>query len=375
MQDVPHHVHCVQSLETLEGGGLGASALALHVALKAAGHASSLLTTHAPGRNGNSGTDSFARLGPTRAFFAPGFAARARALAVSDSTVFHQHGFYAYTSAVCGLAARKHSRPLICHPQGMLDPWILRRSRLKKRIARWLYEDATFRHARLWRALTVKEADQIRALGFGENIAIIPNGIDTASYTKPALESERPDGWKNLLFLGRLHPKKGIDLLLNAWASLRGQRRGWRLVLAGPDENHYLSTVRALMNRYELRDSIVLPGPLIGDAKREILRTARAFVLCSYSEGLPMAVLEAMASSLPVIVSDECNLPEISRTGCGWVCGANEASLREAMLSLLRADDAELHQRGAAGRSLAVSTFDSGIVAATLHAAAANLLP
>lgn len=372
MREEPHHIHCVQSLETLEGGGLGSAALALHTALREAGRSSVLLTTHGSGRNGHPDAESFERRGPTRAFFAPDYAARANLLAQNGPSVFHQHGFYAYTSAVCGFAARRHARPLVSHPQGMFDPWILRRSRLKKGVARWLYEDANFRHARLWRAVTAKEADQIRALGFTADVAVIPNGIDTGVF-RP-LGDAKPHGeeGRTLLFLGRLHPKKGLDLLLKAWTSLGVLRRDWRLVIAGPDEEGYLANLHRWIKRYELNTTVTLPGPLHGSAKLEALQSADAFVLCSHSEGLPMAVLEAMACALPVIVSDECNLPEIAAANCGWICRPNEVSLCEALRELLHANDRELRERGAAARDLAQRRFERGVVAAALHAAVAN---
>lgn len=368
------HVHCVQSLETLEGGGLGAAALSLHASLKALGHASHLLTTRAREQPGHPAVESFVRIGPRRAFYAPGFARRTRTLADCGTTVFHQHGFYAYTSAVCGSTARRTGRPLVCHPQGMFDPWILQRSPWKKLAAQLLYENANFRHARLWRALTDKEADQIRARGIRAPIGVWPNGIDLEEYDCAMPAGSGTDERRTLLFLGRLHPKKGIDLLLGAWSKLGPLRTGWRLVLAGPDEADYLATVRMLIRTHNEQDSVTTPGLLIGAAKRAALRDADAFVLCSYSEGLPMAVLEAMASALPVVVSDQCNLPSIASQGCGWTCSANEESLLDALKSLMRADAKELRQRGAAGRALVARAYDSRKIAQELHHAVTALI-
>ena len=370
----PRHVHLVQSLETLQGGGLGAAALTLHLALRALGHTSDLLTTRAALATGDPAAEHFVRQGLSRAFYAPGLAARARALASPAPVVFHQHGFYAYPSAVCGRTARRFGRPLVCHPQGMLDPWILRRSRAKKKLAHWLYENASFRHAFLWRALTAKEADQIRAQGIRAPIVVWPNGID-AQYFQPGPPPPREPAERTLLFLGRLHPKKGIDLLLEAWSRLGPLRRGWRLCLAGPDERGYLAQVQARIAATRLGDAITLPGPLHGAAKLAALQAADAFVLCSYSEGLPVSVLEALACGLPVVISDECNLPEVAIEECGWVCRPEPAALTEALRQLLRGTAQERRQRGAIGRALVERKFDSRIIADGLHAAAAELCP
>ena len=369
------HTHFVQSLEPLEGGGLGGAARQLHAALLAAGSESRLVSTRSPAFSQSwPDVDQFVRSGPTKAFFARGLRPLARRLCrdKNGGMVVHGHGFYVFPNAVFGACARRAGVPLVYHPHGMFEPWILGRSRGKKRLAHWLFEDANFKSARLWRALTAKEADQIRGQGLSAPIVVLPNGIDLDEFQPAGRKVET--GERTLLFLGRLHPKKGIELLLSAWAQLEQARKGWVLCLAGPDEGGYAGKIKALIERAGLGSSVSLPGTLVGKQKLEALQSADGFVLTSFSEGLPMAVLESMACGVPVLISHECNLPEVVEAGAGWACGAEIDAVRSALRELLAAGDAERLQRGAAGRKLVESRFKWSVIADELNRACVPLL-
>lgn len=358
------HVHFVQSLEPLQGGGLGAAALQLHWALRECGQESTLISTCARDASRTADAEEFVRRGPQKAFFAPGLAHRARELAREPGTVFHAHGFYVYPNAVFGAAARRCRRALVCHPHGMFEPWILARSRGKKKLAHVIFEDANFRSARLWRALTPAEAEQIRAQGITARVEVIPNGIDLAPFDAQAEEIAEPR--RMVLFLGRLHPKKGIDLLLKAWARWSPRYPEWRLVLAGPDEGGYRAEIERSIAAGGLQ-RVELPGVITGAAKIALLKQAAVFALPSYSEGFPMAVLEALAARRPVLISRECHFDAAIDAGGGWVCEANGESVVQMMGEVLRADDAERDQRGRAGRALVEQSFQWAALAKHLH--------
>lgn len=362
-------MHFVQSLEPLEGGGLGAAALQLHRVLRAEGLRSVLISTRNRETPPSADVEEFVRQGPTKAFFALGMWRRAETLALQEDAVFHAHGFYVYPNAVFGNAARRHARPLVCHPHGMFEPWILRRSRAKKRLAGWLFEDANFRAAKLWRALTSAEADQVRSVGFRAPIEVIPNGIDLADFTTAARPSEVD---RTVFFLGRLHPKKGIDLLLRAWKRWSGRFPEWRLVLAGPDEGGYRGVLEELIAG-EGVERVELPGVVSGPDKFRGLASAGIFALPSHSEGFPMAVLEAMAARRPVLVSRACHFPQIEDAGAGWLCDADVESVSRALGEALHASDEERAQRGAAGRALVERDFQWPRLARTLHEVCENL--
>jgi glycosyltransferase involved in cell wall biosynthesis len=364
-----HHVHYVQSLEPLQGGGLGAAALQLHQALRLNGRQSNLVSTRDKSTPPTADAEEFIRRGPTKLFYAPGLRRRADELAQAEEAIFHAHGFYVYPNAVLGAAARRQDRALVCHPHGMFEPWILKRSRIKKKVAHLLYENANFRAARLWRALSLAEADQIRSQGITAPVVVIPNGIDLTSFN-----SFPPPGkpLRTILFLGRLHPKKGIDLLLGAWKHWSARFPEWRLVLAGPDEGGYAQTIKAIILT-EMIERVELLGAVMGDKKIQLLATAGIFSLPSYSEGFPMAVLEAMAARRPVLATHECHIPQVGSAGAGWLCEASNESVNRALGEALQVSDEERDQRGAAGRRLVEREFQWPHLAAQLHEACEKL--
>ncbi len=345
------HLHFVQSLEPLQGGGLGRAALELHDQLRRRGEGSTLAATRSQDFTESwPGVLQYERTGPQPLYFARGLAAHARRL-VEACDVVHGHGLYVAPNALFGREAARTNRPLVYHVHGFFEPWILNRSHWKKRLVHRLFEDSNFRRARLWRALTMREADQIRAQGITAPIVVAANGIDTLPFDTYAGASA-PRQRKRAVFLGRLHPKKGLDLLLPAWAALARETHDWELVIAGPDEGGYAAEVRSLIDRFDLAGQVHMPGPLWGDAKTALLKSADLFLLPSYSEGFSVAILEAMACSVPVLATDACNFPELAREGGGWECAPEADAVRETLRQALHASDDERSERGRAGRRL-----------------------
>ncbi|MBE2179886.1 MAG: glycosyltransferase [Chthoniobacterales bacterium] len=375
------HLHFVQSLEPLQGAGLGQAALSLHLAMQAAGAGSKLLSTR---------SSDFAqtwpdviqgvRRAPARAFYAPELK-RLAADAVAGAEWFHGHGLYVWTNMWLGGEARRRGRPLVYHPHGFFDPWILRRSKKKKQLAHWLFEDRNFSHVRWWRALSAKEADQIRAVvGKQAKIEVIPNGVDLAECDSAGVKSNDeespsacPSAWttrkrpKRLLFLSRIHPKKGLDLLVPAWGRLVGEFPDWELLIVGPDEGGYRAKVERMISETGGGDACRICGTVAGAEKHALLRTADMFVLPSYSEGFPMAVLEAAAHRVPAVQTSECNFPELTAAGGAWECLPESGDLERALRQALAADDAERRERGSAARNLIETRYTWGRLAADLQ--------
>jgi len=344
------HLHFVQSLEVLQGGGLGGAALALHRAMLAMSEPSTLVATCAEApTTSEPGVHEFKRVAPAKAYFAPD-ARRIASSLVADCDIVHGHGFYTALNWIFGSRARKSGRPLVYHPQGMLEPWILSRSRGKKGLAHLLFEDANFRHAGLWRALTPREADQIRAAGIKAPIVVAPNGVDVAAFA--SVPEPMPKSRRMILFLGRLHPKKGADILLRAWAEAGAAAADWELVIAGPDEIGHRAQLESIVSAENLNGSVRFTGPVRGKEKMDLIHSADVFVLPSHSEGFPVAVLEAMAATKPVIVTPGCNFPEAPAAGAGWMVDPQVPALGELLRSVFATGDAELRQRGLAGRAL-----------------------
>ena len=372
----PRHLHFVQSVEPLQGGGLGAAARDLSGALSGLGHESVLLTTVASGAvaaaTDTPGVRQFARRGPGKLFYAPGLAGAAAEFFAGGGAVAHGHGLHVYPNFAIGRLARRGGVPLVYHPHGMFEPWILARSRGKKRVAGWLFEDANFRHARLWRALTAREADQVRAQGLTAPVVVLPNGIDPAPFAGPRVTDGKTR--RQVLFLGRLHPKKGLPLLVAAWAALGRAAADWEIVIAGPDELGHRAEVEAQVRAAGLGEAVRFIGPVAGAAKVACLLAADVFVLPSHSEGFSVAILEALAAGLPVVATRACNFPGLTSSGAGWECEPTAESVTGALALALAAGDDARRQRGELGRRLVVENYAWPRLAADLHAECGKLL-
>lgn len=346
------HLHFVQALDPLRGGGMGAAALALHRAFLDLGVESTLVATRSPDEAPADvpGVVQYVRRGVDKAFFVPNLRSVVSPL-VAQADVVHGHGFYVDVNRVVGGLAIRMGKPLVSHVHGIFEPWILERSRIKKGVAHRLFEDRNFDYASLWRALTEREADQIRSAGIEAPIIVAPNGVDLAEY-----EAREPSptttigGRRRLLFLGRIHPKKGFDILLPAVASIGKAFDEWELVVAGPDEGGYEAEVRALIRDLGLADRVSLVGSVRGADKVALFQSVDAFVLPSHSEGFPVAVLEAMASRCPVVVTRTSNVRGVEDHGAGWECDPTAGSLEVALMRLVQVDDTERAAMGQRAR-------------------------
>lgn len=364
-------LHFVQSIEPLQGGGLGQAALGMHLAMRATGESKLVTTCEAGFDDLHPGVVQCERKGPSALYFSPDLKRIAKQ-SVAAADWVHGHGLYVGTNAILGGEAIRQGKPLCYHAHGFFDPWILERSRMKKRLVRLLFEDRNFRSLRLWRALTRKEAGQIRALGMKQPVEVLPNGIRleeidqeiTSEDSAPFRERLRS---KRILFLGRLHPKKGLDLLVQAWAALAGKFPDWELAIVGPDEGGYLTEVRAMLAKSGAADSVRFFGSVRGAGKVAAFRSADLFVLPSYSEGFPVAVVEAAAHRLPCIVTNECNFPELAEAEAAWECLPTADSFTAALERALRADDTERSQRGERGRALIESDYTWPLIARKMH--------
>jgi poly(glycerol-phosphate) alpha-glucosyltransferase len=164
---------------------------------------------------------------------------------------------------------------------------------------------------------------------------------------------------RTLLYLGRLHPKKGLSQLIEAWSIVRNEasQAGWQLEIAGWDQLGYEGDLKALAARLKINSSIRFSGPRFRDEKAATYNAASAFVLPSFSEGLPMTILEAWSWRLPVLMTDKCNLPQGHSAGAAIMMEANTDSIAVALLRLFSMSTIELETMGMKGRSLVEEHF------------------
>jgi poly(glycerol-phosphate) alpha-glucosyltransferase len=205
-------------------------------------------------------------------------------------------------------------------------------------------------------------------------IAVIPNGIAPDEFSSlPAYESLETDypalkGKRRALFLSRIHPKKGLDHLLIAWKNLGRQFPEWRLFVTGSGDEAYETQLRALAGELGIAESLLFTGPAYGDAKRKLLAGADLFVLPSFSEGFSMAVLEAAASGLPVLLTPECNFPELAQAGAALEREPNQEQCENALRRFFSMNDSERRSMGAAGHRLVHTYYTWPKVAAAMLA-------
>lgn len=359
------HLHFVQSLEPLEGGGLGRAAYELHEALlNRRIHSLLVATTAEPHPYAYPATREFVRIGPPKAFFSPDLLREADQL-LRGFDVVHGHGLYVSPNWIFGQRSRQRSKPLVYHPHGFFEPWILRRSQWKKRFAHLLFEKKNFEAARLWRALTDKEADQIRAQGIRAPIIVAPNGIRLEPFDCVDPKA-RHKARRRILFLGRLHPKKGIGLLLQAWSRIAPRYRDWEVVVAGPDEGGYLQTLRSLVRQLSLEETVTFPGAFAEGQKIVLLKSADLFVLTSHSEGFSVALLEALACGIPVLATTPCNFPELALLGGGFECAPDLDAITTCLDQALAASVEERRQRGTAGGRLVKDNYTWSAISQTI---------
>ena len=281
-----------------------------------------------------------------------------------DFDVLHLHGLWTFQSVVSNLSRR----PVVISPRGMLDAWALKNSGLKKKIALRLVEAANLHRASCFHALNQDEAESIRAFGIEAPIAIIPNGVDLPKETTgvPAPDWLAGDKRKVLLFLGRIHPKKGLSELLRGWSILRETApeiaQSWRLVVGGWDDGGYLESLKNLAAELLIEKDVTFPGAVYHDEKHALMSNSDAFILPSYSEGLPMSVLEAWAYKLPVFMTHQCNLSFAFAEGAAIEVTTQPDNIATTLATWL--GHAEYLDCASRGREIAASKYGwSGIAA------------
>jgi poly(glycerol-phosphate) alpha-glucosyltransferase len=194
----------------------------------------------------------------------------------------------------------------------MLDSWAIQNSQWKKQIASRLFERKHLQNAACLHALCASEAKSIREYGLTNPVCIIPNGVDLPVGNEIRLSAPWREqvgtGNNVLLFLGRIHPKKGLQPLIEAWGAAAPEN--WHLVIVGWDDGGHETELKRLVQNHGLQSTVHFMGSMYGHEKKAAFSHADAFILPSYSEGLPMAVLEAWSYRLPVLMTPECNIPE-----------------------------------------------------------------
>ena len=299
-----------------------------------------------------------------------------RQLSSLTPDLVHTHGIWTYLSVAATRWSKSSDgltrRPYIVSTHGMLDPWALHNSRWKKIIAGFAFERWHLENAACIHAINQAEAAAIRAFGLKNPICIIPNGVEAcasnAANRTPPWAAHLVSDRKVLFYLGRLHPKKGLSILLRGWKKATEHEKGWILVIAGWDQGGHRRELEQLTRDLKIADSVQFTGPLFGEARDTAYQNADAFILPSLSEGQPLVVLEAWSHARPVIMTPQCNLPEGFEKRAAISMSATVEGVAEALGKLFALEESALEEMGRRGRDLVIGNFSWSQIASQMFA-------
>ena len=232
--------------------------------------------------------------------------------------VMHNHGMWQMNALYPGWSVRGSRSAFVVSPRGSLSAWAMSHGSRAKRFVWPLLQRPALSAATCFHATAESEYGDVRRMGFTQPVAIIPNGVDV-----PELRSTPSEDSRTLLFLGRIHPVKGVDILLHAWAAVMDRFPDWRLRIVGDDLTYgpshgYFPSIKELARALRLK-RVVFSGPLYGDEKWSAYREADLFVLPTHSENFGITVAESLAAGTPAIVTRGAPWPGLDTHRCRMV--------------------------------------------------------
>ena len=291
-----------------------------------------------------------------------GLSGAARSFDVLHVSELWTHPVYAASRVAC-----THQVPYILRPAGGLEPWSLRNGpfrRWKKRAYMGLFGKSIMQRAACLQAASKQEAENFRRSGYGGPVSVIPNGVDLDTF-HPGDSVEGDRYWPDLkdrpvvLFMSRLSPGKGLDMLIPLWADLieSAPCRDAMLMVAGPDDRGYGKTLERMVERCGVGSHIRMTGMLQGERKLALLRRADVFVLPSYSENFGMVVAEALTCGTPVITTTSTPWRQLQTVDAGRWVAPTKSALTAALRELLTMSESQRDAMGQRGRALIEANY------------------
>lgn len=280
----------------------------------------------------------------------------------SETSLLHGHGLWQMPVHQMAKIARQKGVPYIITPRGMLEPWSLTQSKFKKQVALKLYQFKDLEQAICLHATAPMEVKSIRALGLKNPVAMIPNGVNIEQF--PAQIPVKATQPKRMLFLSRIHIKKGIENLIEAWQLADNNlKQDWVIDIYGNGEPEYIKSLKAKIKAANLEHQITIKPPVFDDQKIKVFREASVFVLPTFSENFGIVVAEALASYTPVITTQGAPWEELNTNNCGQWIGIGVAPLVDALNSMMAKSPETLQQMGVNGRQLIEQKYSMQAVA------------
>lgn len=274
-------------------------------------------------------------------------------------SLIHDHGLWLPSNIASAAVAKKLHLPYVVSPRGMLEPWAIKHRQFKKTIAWRVYQKKILAQAKAFIATSEMEARNIRSLGFRQPIAIIANGVNCPDIEQLPPIDKRTE--KTALFLSRIHPKKGVCELVRAWGKVKP--KGWKLIIAGPDDAGHLAEVKRVIEECHVGNCISIVGPVYGEEKWVLYRRSDLFILPTYSENFGVVVAEALSVGTPVITTKGAPWQSLIDNNCGWWIQIGSEHLEKTLKYATTMSRADLKEMGKFGREFVEREFSWDIIA------------
>jgi glycosyltransferase involved in cell wall biosynthesis len=268
-----------------------------------------------------------------------------------EHCVLHAHGLWVMPNIYPAIVARRYHIPLIVAPRGMLGREALKFSRYRKYLMWYAAQRSAVAAASCLHATSEQEYLEIRNFGLRQPVAVVPNGVDV-----PPMSSGVRKQQHTVLYLGRIHPKKGLDRLISAWRSLENDWPDWRLEIIGPDERGYLDELKRQARDLGLR-RVSFADPVFGNRKHEAYRAADLFVMPTLNENFAMTVAEALSNGTPVICTKGAPWQGLEINRCGWWIDQGKDALTCGLREAMSKTHDELVAMGLRGRAWMIKDF------------------
>ncbi len=345
-------LHLCNGLDPVRDGGMVPSILGMTGALKRAGGDVKIVTPTPSRLDALTVAEGLSITGPETDM----------AGAIQSAEVVHMHGLWQGHSRRGASIARQARVPYVMAAHGMAEPWALRHKWWKKKLYLALVESKNLRRAACLHALSRPEIGHLRDLAPWTPVCFVPNGVDLSTFDdlpdRSVLEADHPELKDKfvLLFFGRVHAKKGLDLLAQAMGALCPEFPALHVLIAGKDDGAWSPFAERLEN-LGLTDRATYVGHVGGERARQVWAAADAFTLPSYSEGFSMAILEALACSLPCLFTTACHFAEAAEADAALVVEPQADAVTQSLRDLLERSPAERARLGANGRRLVESDY------------------
>ena len=276
-----------------------------------------------------------------------------------NDMILHTHNSWNYIPYVAYKMSLKHNVPLIMAIRSSLYEWSLSQNKLQKQIAMVLFQKSALKYATCIHITEPKELNAVRNLGIKTPVALVPNGVEFDEFKnlKNKIDSKKSlkldIDKKYILFISRLHPKKGLEYLVTAWIKLAQIHTQWDLLIVGPEyDKQYIQEIKANIKNNDLKARVIFTGMLKDQNRVDAFGSSDLFVLPSHTENFGIAIAEAMVAKLPVITTHGTPWQEIEKYDAGWWVELSQGNIDNALEKALLSGDEELKQKGLNGFEL-----------------------